>query len=210
MGGFLFVFGMYYDNMNTMKNDTEIKIQEILDEMQQMFKTAIGPRNRREYMNSIGVSGRDWHFSLTPEQIISNKIPAQVIGCTGIAKLFCKLATDRELKVFVVCTAKFDDWMAAKQDNNKTINNGHQLNAVEIDGILRVFDAGRRRVHFIDTNLKPGSLIDALQKGTTDYLLTAVVPGKQFLHMDTYQKLCNLYTSGDMNNPNFTITPELK
>ena len=143
---------MYYDNMNTMKNDTEIKIQEILDEMQQMFKTAIGPRNRREYMNSIGVSGRDWQVSLTPEQIISNKIPAQVIGCTGIAKLFCKLATDRELTVFVVCTAKFDDWMAAKQDNNKTINKGHQLNAVEIDGILRVFDAGRRRVHFIDTN----------------------------------------------------------
>ena len=191
-----------------MKNDIEIKIQEILDEMQQMFKTAIGPKNRREYMDSIGVSGRDWHFGLTPEQIIKNKIPVNVIGCTGIAKLFCKLAKGKGLNSFVVCTARFDDWMAAKQDSQQKIRNGHQLNAIEIDGVLRVFDAGRRRVHFIETNLKPGTFIDALQRGTRDYILTAVIPDTEFLHMDTYQKLSNLYTSGDMNNPNFTIIPE--
>ncbi len=188
--------------------NTEQTIQEILNEIQKILAESVGPNDRREYMQSIGASSRDWHFGLTPEQIISDKIPARVVGCTGIAKLCCKLAADRGIKAFVVCTAKYDDWMAARQDSNKTINNGHQLNAIEIDGVLRVFDAGCRRVHFIETSLKPGSFIDALQKGTQDYMLTAVVPGDEFLHMDTYQKLFNLYMSGDMNNPEFTITPE--
>jgi len=197
---------MLYDKINHM----EQVIQEILDDIQKILAASEGPNNRREYMDSIGVSGRDWHFALTPEQIIKNKIPARVIGCTGIAKLFCKLAQERRLKFFVICTARFDDWMAAKQDNTRTINNGHQLNAIEIDGVLRVFDAGCRRVHFIDTSLKPGSFIDALQKGALDYILTAVLPGDEFLRMDTYKKLSNLYASGDMNNSEFTITPETK
>lgn len=186
----------------------EQTIQEILDEMQCIFADAIGPNNRCEYMESINASGRDWHFGITAQQIIENKIPKKVIGCTGVAKLFCKLAKNRGLKAFVICTARFDDWIAAKQDNKKTIHNGHQLNAVEIDGVLRVLDAGRCRVHFIDTNLKPGSFIDALQTGTPDYILTAVISGDKFSHMNTYQKLSNLYHSGDMNNPEFTIIPE--
>lgn len=192
-----------------MKNDTEIKIQETLDEMQQMFKVAIGPRNRREYMNSIGVSGRDWHFGLTPEeQIIKNKIPANVIGCTGRAKLFCELAKRKGIKSYVVCTALYDDWKAVKQGEDKTIN-GHQINAVEIDGKMMVFDAGRKHLKFINTDLKPGSFIDAMDSGKLDYMISAIVPGDEFQHVDTYKKLRNLYTSGDIANDHFTIKPKL-
>ena len=188
--------------------NTEQTIQEILNEIQKILAESVGSNDRREYMQSIGVHGRDWHFGLNAEQIIENKIPPRVIGCTGIAKLFCKLAADRGIHAFVICTARFDDWMAARADSTKTISNGHQLNAIEIDGKLRVFDAGRRRVHFIETTLTPGSFIDALQHGTPDYILTAVISGDEFSRMDTYQKLSNLYTSGDMNNPEFTIIPE--
>ena len=130
-------------------------------------------------------------------QIIEQKIPANVIGCTGIAKLFCYLANRANITAFVVCTAKYDDWAAVKNGENKIIN-GHQINAVEIDGKLMVFDAGRKHLHFIDTDLTPGSFIDAMDNGNLDYMITAVVPGKDFLQMDTYQKLRNLYTSGDI------------
>ena len=188
--------------------DTEQIIQKILNEMQHIFANAVGPDNRREYMESIGVSGRDWHFGLTAEQIIENKIPARVIGCTGRAKVFCALAERKRIKANVVCTAVYDDWKDNKQGKNKTIN-GHQINAVKIGGKLKVFDAGRKKLKFIDTDLKPGSFIDAVDSGKLDYIVTAVVPGKEFLHMDTYQKRHNLYVSGDINNPEFTITPKM-
>ena len=179
-----------------------------MNQMQEMFQNAVGPRNRREYMERHEVAGLDWRFGLTPEQIIEQKIPANVIGCTGRAKLFCKLAQERGLKVFVVCTAKYDDWAAVKKGENKTIN-GHQINAVEINGKLMVFDAGRRKLKFIDTNLKPGIFIDAMDNGNLDYMVSVVVPGDTFQHVNTHQKLRNLYTSGDMNNEKFTIKPKL-
>ena len=207
MGGFLFVFGAFYDSINGMKNNIESKIQEIMNQMQEMFQNAVGPRNRREYMERYEVAGLDWRFGLTPEQIIEQKIPANVIGCTGIAKLFCYLANRAHIKAFVVCTAKYDDWATVKNGENKTIN-GHQINAVEIDGKLMVFDAGRKHLHFIDTDLTSGSFIDARGSGNLDYMITAVVPGKDFLQMNTYQKLRNLYTSGDMNKNTFSIRPK--
>ena len=190
-----------------MKNNIESKIQEIMNQMQEMFQNAVGPRNRREYTEYHGITGLDWHFGLTPKQIIEQKIPANVIGCTGIAKLFCYLANRAHIKAFVVCTAKYDDWATVKNGENKTIN-GHQINAVEIDGKLMVFDAGRKHLHFIDTDLTPGSFIDARGSGNLDYMITAVVPGKDFLQMNTYQKLRNLYTSGDMNKNTFSIRPK--
>ncbi|MBO4480764.1 MAG: hypothetical protein J5742_04055, partial [Alphaproteobacteria bacterium] len=44
--------------------------------------------------------------------------------------------------------------------------------------------------------------------GKKDYIVTAVVPGDEFAKMNTYQQLSNLYSSGDMNNSEFTIKPQ--
>ncbi len=68
------------------------EIQKVLNDLDKILRSAVGPRNRREYMREIGVTDRNWHFSLTADEIIKNKIPAAVIGCFGIARLFCKLA----------------------------------------------------------------------------------------------------------------------
>ena len=83
------------------------EIQKILDKLHEILDSAVGPDNRREYMRKIGVTGRDWHFALTADEIIKNKIPKNVMGCTGCAKLFCKLAAGSEkanagLKCFAV------------------------------------------------------------------------------------------------------------
>ena len=69
----------------------EEKIKSIMAQMHNIFHDAVGPRSRSDYMKSQGVSGRDWHFGLSAEDIIKDKIPANVIGCTGRAKLFCYL-----------------------------------------------------------------------------------------------------------------------
>lgn len=68
----------------------DAQIQSILNKMHTMFDGAVGPNNRAEYMRMKNVSGIDWHFSLTAEDIINQKIPRRVAGCTGIAKVFCK------------------------------------------------------------------------------------------------------------------------
>lgn len=182
----------------------EEKIKSIIAQMHSMFHDAIGPRSRPDYMKEHGVSGRDWHFGLSADDIIKDKIPANVIGCTGRAKIFCKLAAEKGIKSFVVCTAKYNDWKAT-HDGKANHMNGHQIIAVEIDGKMRVFDPGRKDLVFIDTKLESGEFIDALGSGKKEYIVTAVVPGDEFAKMNTYQQLSNLYSSGDMNNSAFTI-----
>lgn len=120
--------------------------------------------------------------------------------------MFCELAKKRGIKAFVVCTVKYDDWKAVKGGENRMMN-GHQINAVEIDGRLRIFDATKPVLKFIDTDLIIGSLIDALGKGKSDYMITAIVPGNEFQLVDTGRKLMNLYASSNMNISEFTITP---
>ena len=168
-------------------------IQDILTEMDTMFHAAVGVRSRSEYLVEYKKTHSDIkdHFGLSVEQIIQDKIPPQVIGCTGVSKLFCELAKKHSIKAFVVCTVKYDDWKAVKGGENRMMN-GHQINAVEIDGRWRVFDATKPVLKFIDTDLIIGSLIDALGKGKSDYMITAIVPGNEFQLVDTGRKLMNL------------------
>lgn len=184
------------------------KIQSILDRMHEILHNAVGPRSRREYMESIGVGGRDWHFSLTADDIIKDKIPANVMGCTGRAKLFCKLAADAGLPCFAVCTAYEPDWNDARGGKEHTIS-GHQVIAVEIDGKLCMFDPGKPKLAFIDTDVVVGNLVDfGFRDMPGRYLITAIMSPKEYAKTNTYQKLRNIYASGDMNNPEFTIVPK--
>lgn len=186
----------------------EEKIKSIMAQMHSMFHDAIGPRSRTDYMTEHGVSGIDWHFGLSAEDIIKDKIPAKVIGCTGRAKLFCYLAAQKGIKAHVVCTAKYSNWKAKHGGKADQIMNGHQIIAVEIDGKMRVFDPGLKKLMFIDTKLESGEFIDATGDGKKEYIVTAVVPGDKFAKLNTYQQLSNLYSSGDMNNSAFTIKPQ--
>jgi len=186
---------------------TEQQIQLLIDKMRAIFRDATGPRTRNEYMAANGVSGLDWSFSLSADDIIDGKIPPRVAGCTGRAKVFCKLAADSELPCYVVATANYEDWQRAAAGRPNIIN-GHQIIAVDIDGTLRAFDPGRRKLEWIDGVVRPGNFINAVQS-QPPYLIGAVVPGNEFAKCNTYQKLRNLYTSGNMENPEFRIMPNI-
>ncbi len=187
-----------------MNTDT---IQNILTDIEEILRHAVGPRSRPDYMKAAGITNPDWHFSLTADDIIEQKIPANVIGCTGIAKLFCKLAAGTDLKYSVVCTAYEPDWRKARKAEDRNIG-GHQLIAVELDGKLRMFHPGRSKLEFIDANVVVGNTVDF---GFRDvhglYLITAIMKPQDFIKINTYEKLRNVYASGDMNNPKFTIVP---
>ena len=185
----------------------EKKIQKVLNDLHQILDQAVGPNNRAEYMREISVQGIHWHFSLSADDIINKKVPKRVIGCTGVAKLFCKIGTDAGLKCMAVCTAYEPDWRAVRHGDKRVVS-GHQVIAVEIDGRLRMFDPGRKELKFIDTDVTPGNLVDFKfpdRKGM--YLITAIMEPSDYAKIDSYQKLFNVYASGDMNNPKFTIIP---
>lgn len=186
------------------------EIQKVLNDLDEILRSAVGPRDRREYMREIGVTDRNWHFSLTADEIIKNKIPAAVIGCFGIARLFCKLAP-KELQFFVVTCAYEPDWTAARNGNEPKSIGGHQVIAVEIDDKLRMFHPGRRKLEFINTDVVVGNLVDfGFRDVPGRYLITAIMTPDEYNKINTYQKLRNVYASGDMNNPKFTIVPRSK
>lgn len=184
----------------------ESKIQSIIDKMHSIFHDAVGPNDRAEYMRENNITGGiDWSFSLSADDIINQKIPPRVAGCTGRAKVFCKLAAAVDLPCYVVATANYEDWLRAESGRPNIIN-GHQIIAVEIDGALRAFSPGRERLEWISGDVIPGHFITAVRNKPKN-LITAVVPGDVFAKCDTYQKLRNLYTSGAMDCADFTITP---
>ncbi|MBQ6027123.1 MAG: hypothetical protein IJL21_01020 [Alphaproteobacteria bacterium] len=41
------------------------EIRKVLNDLDKILRSAVGPRDRREYMREIGVTDRNWHFSLT-------------------------------------------------------------------------------------------------------------------------------------------------
>ena len=123
----------------------------LLNDLHQILDQAVGPNNHAEYMREISVQGIHWHFSLSADDIINKKVPKRVIGCTGVAKLFCKLATDAGLKCMAVCTAYEPDWRAVRHGDKRVVI------AVEIDGRLRMFD--------------PGELLALIEQKTNNSLL---------------------------------------
>ena len=177
------------------------QIQSILDKMHAMFNGAVGPNNRAEYMRMKNVSGIDWHFSLTAEDIINQKIPRMVAGCTGIAKVFCKYATDAGLNFFVLTTARVADLAGAADDhaagNAERIINGHQIIAVRDEtGKLRAFDPGLQELRYIKPDIYVGSIVKFRFDDVIPHVITAILTPAEYNKIDTYKKLRDVYVNG--------------
>ena len=163
-----------------------------------MFDKAIGPNNRSEYMRQHNVSGIDWHFSLSADDIIEQRVPRAVAGCTGISKVFSKLATEAGLKHVILTTARIADLNGAEQDRKdgkkERIINGHQIIAVyDENGKLRAFD----QLGYIKSEIKVGNIINFHFGGeVVPHRITAILTPQEFSRVNTYKKLRDLYVYG--------------
>lgn len=177
-------------------------IRSLLDKMHAMFDKAIGPNNRSEYMCQHNVSGIDWHFSLSADDIIKQNIPRAVAGCTGISKVFSKLATEAGLKHVVLTTARMADLNAAEQDRKsgkkERIISGHQIIAVyDENGKLRAFDPGLKELKYIKSDIQVGNIIKFRFGGeVVPHRITAILTPQEFAKVNTYKKLRDLYICG--------------
>lgn len=177
-------------------------IQSLLDKMHAMFDKAIGPNNRSEYMRQHNVGGIDWHFSLSADDIINQKIPRAVAGCTGIAKVFCKYATDAGLDCVVLTTARIENLNGALQDikegKKERVISGHQIIAVyDKNGKLHAFDPGQKELKYIKSEIEVGNIINFRFDGAVvPHLITAILPPAEYSKIDTYKKLRDVYVNG--------------
>ena len=178
------------------------QIQSLLDKMHAMFNGAVGPNNRVEYMRQHNVSGIDWHFSLSADDIINQKIPRAVAGCTGIAKVFCKYATDAGLDCVVLTAARIENLNGALQDikegKKERVISGHQIIAVyDKNGKLHAFDPGQKELKYIKSEIEVGNIINFRFDGAVvPHLITAILPPAEYSKIDTYKKLRDVYVNG--------------
>lgn len=178
-------------------------IQSILDEAHDILSRAVGPNNRREYMRANNIHGDiNWHFTLTAPDIIRNRIPSNVIGCTGRAKLFCHLAKQHGVACNVVIIANIRDLQrehdAARgttPDNTHIIINGHQIISTDTPDGPRMFDPGARQLNFLTEQPHIGGIVDI--GGSQDFIIRALVPGDKFMSLSSYWELDNMYRNGD-------------
>ena len=181
------------------------QIQSLLDKMHTMFDGAVGPNNRAEYMRQHNVSGTDWHFSLSADDIINQKIPRAVAGCTGIAKVFCKYATDAGLDCVVLATARIENLNGVAQDikegKKERVISGHQIIAVyDKNGQLRAFDPGQKELKYIKPEIKVGNIINFRFDGAVvPHVITAILTPAEYNKIDTYKKLRDVYINGADN-----------
>ncbi len=169
------------------------KITKVLDRLHKTFGRAVGPRTRRKYMTEHGFQGIDWSFSLSADDIIRQKIPANVAGCTGRAKVFCKYARDANMDCVVLATARVSDL------NGSGTTNSHQIIAVrdEKTGQLCAFDPGHRKLEYINAPVELGSVIDFQFDGRPNpHAITAILSPDEYSKVSSYNDIHSLYLHG--------------
>ena len=182
------------------------KIQSVINRVQDLFAHSVGPSNRHEYMRLHGVHGNDWIFGLSADDIINQKIPRTVVGCSGIASVFIKYATEAGLNCVVLPTAMQKDLDGAAQDRKngereRTIN-GHQIVAVrDANGVLRAFDPGQPRLRYLDTQVAVGTTIN-FHFGACR--IAAILSPSEYAKIDTYKKLRDVYVNAGEKKHVFT------
>lgn len=158
-------------------------LEETLVEFHKLFENSHGPRNLREYAKAHNMNmaqAEEWKFALTVPEIIQEKIPADVIGCSARADVFSSLLRSRMVPHKIVLTARKDHLMSAQnaiaQGQKPNLIHGHQIIAVEIDGKLRMFDPSKKALEFIDAIVEPRRTFQYNTEGLPgDYIITNVM-----------------------------------
>ena len=170
------------------------------------------PISRKEYINSHPEiqNALDFSFSLSADDIIAQKIPMQVMGCTGVAKLFSKYAEEEKLNCFAVYSAKIED-LEKKKKGEKDVVSGHQIIAVQFSDGVRLFDPGipdglkfykdsngdeilvPSMKHLLGKELVSQNSKDPWAQRQAGAVITSVEPSSNLEHIKSYKDVENRY-----------------
>ena len=184
---------------NKKNKSTMQKLEETHAEFHKIFQNAVGPRNLRDYAAAKGMTmhkAEDWKFSLTANDIINEKLPANVVGCSGRAAVFSHLLQQKLVPHKIILTAVVNDLNRAyndvQQGNKPSLINGHQIIAIEIDGHLRMFDPGDKKLALIDGDVFVGRNFK-YNFSDDNYVITNIMSPREYEMIDTPGKLQSTY-----------------
>lgn len=174
------------------------KIDKFFHDIEPSLKNAISRDKYFEQHPEI-TDHRNYNFSLSGKYIHENKIPYNVAGCSGRAKLFSKYAQEvgLSLKDFdIVLAAKKDD---LKNKNSNQMIDGHQLVSIKLSDGLHMIDPGKGETYEkaqIDGICKVGENIDAAGNNQKDYVISAILKPDKYDNIKTYEQMKRLYIGG--------------
>ena len=178
------------------------KVNTILEKMDAFFhgiepSLKNGMSRDKYFMDHKIANQKDFNFALTAYDIIKNKIPYNVAGCTGRAKLFSYFADEIGADAtnyfyhWIIPTAKIDDII-----NGAEQINGHQLVGVVLSDGLHLIDPGIGK-SFQECEIKNvcriGEEIDSTGAGIKDHIITDIMMPERFDNVDTYKKMESVY-----------------
>ena len=187
------------------------------DFQQERNENSSDPISRREYINSHPEiqDALEFSFSLSTDDIIARKIPMQVMGCTGVAKLFSKYAEGEKLDCFAVFTAKMADLEEKKKDRDAIVS-GHQIIAVQFSDGVRMFDpACKDGLQFYKDSNGEEILVPSMKhllgkklvsqnskypwaQRQAGAVITSVEPSSRLAHIKSYKDVENRYLIGEL------------
>ncbi len=172
------------------------KIDKFFHDIEPSLKNAISRDKYFEQHPEI-TDHVNYNFSLSGDDIINKKIPYNVAGCTGRAKLFSKYAQEIGLQEFnIVVTAKKDD---IKNKNSGKMIDGHQLVAIKLSDGLHMIDPGTGKTYEkakIDGVCKVSENIDAVGSHQKDHVISAILEPDKYDNIKTYEQMKRLYIGG--------------
>ena len=188
------------------------KISDNYDFQWKRDENSAEPMTRQEYLESHPEiqDPFNFSFSLSAEDIIEQKIPMRVMGCTGVAKLFAKFAEEEGLDCCAVYAAKIND-LEKQQEGSDDIVNGHQIIAVQFSDGVRMFDPGcinGLQFHkdndgqeivvpsmnmLLGEKLIPQDSNDPWEQRQAGTVITAIEPAQSLERVESYEDLKRRY-----------------
>lgn len=199
---------LYERFISSIKNKSNTQIAEDCHrDFHKIFQNAVGPRNLRDYATAKGMTmhkAEDWKFALTANDIINEKLPANVVGCSGRAAVFSHLLQQKLVPHKIILTAVVNDLNRAynniQQGNKPSLIHGHQIIAIEIDGHLRMFDPGDKKLALIDGDVFVGRNFK-YNFSDDNYVITNIMSPSEYDMIDTPGKLQSKYMQIWNRNP---------
>lgn len=156
-----------------------------------MARRSVGPKTLSEYAaanNMTMDTAEKWKFALRAQDIIDNKLHPNIIGCTGRARVFSHMLSNKGVEHKVILTAIASDLSHA--DTHRI--DGHQIISVNMDGKMRMFDPAEKELKLIEGDVFIGRHFK-FPFSDHEYVITNIMDPAEYDKIKSLPDLQNAY-----------------
>ncbi|MBP3340780.1 MAG: hypothetical protein J6L47_03910 [Alphaproteobacteria bacterium] len=169
----------------------KVKLNAVFMEFHNMARHSVGPKTLHEYAAANNMTmdmAEKWKFALRAQDIIEQKLHPNIVGCTGRARVFSHLLSNKGIEHKVILTAIVSD---LQHSDTKRID-GHQIIAVNIDGKMRMFDPAEKELNLIEGDVFIGRHF-RYPFSDQEYVITNIMSSTEYDKIKSLPDLQNAY-----------------